>query len=95
MDTSSKASRRNLRIDNRAMYNTSMSTHHMKKLYRHDRHSGHGNPVVSGVFSGLGEWAEVSPGILRAGYIVLAILTGILPAIAVYIFFHMIVPKKD
>ena len=67
----------------------------MKKLYRH-HHAAHGTPVVSGIFSGLGEWMEVSPGILRLGYIVLAILTGVLPAICLYLILHFLIPKtKD
>lgn len=63
----------------------------MKKLYRH--HQAHGSPVVSGIFSGLGEWMEVSPGILRVGYIVLAVITGILPALLLYFVFHFLIPK--
>ncbi len=63
----------------------------MKKLYRH---KDHGTPVVSGIFSGLGEWMEVSPGVLRVGYIILAIVTGILPALLVYLIFHFLIPKQ-
>lgn len=63
----------------------------MKKLYRH--HKQYGKPVVSGIFSGLGEWMEVTPGILRVGYIVLAIITGILPAVLLYLAFHFMIPK--
>ena len=63
----------------------------MKKLYRHHEH--HGKPVVSGIFSGLGEWMEVTPGILRVGYIILAIITGILPALFLYLAFHFLIPK--
>ena len=65
----------------------------MKKLYRH-HHPEHGTPVLSGIFSGLGEWMEVSPGILRLGYIVLGIITGILPAVLLYLIFHFLIPKK-
>ena len=63
----------------------------MKKLYRH---KDHGTPVVSGIFSGLGDWMEVSPGVLRVGYIILAIVTGILPALLVYLIFHFLIPKQ-
>ncbi len=49
---------------------------------------------MSGIFSGLGEWMEVSPGILRIGYIILAIITGIIPAILLYFAFHHIIPEK-
>ena len=66
----------------------------MKKLYRH-HNEAHGTPVFSGIFSGLGEWMEVSPGVLRVGYIVLAILTGILPALLLYLVFHFLIPKKN
>jgi phage shock protein C len=64
----------------------------MKKLYRHKEQ--HGTPILSGIFSGLGEWMEVSPGILRIGYIILAIITGIIPAILLYFAFHHIIPEK-
>ncbi len=63
----------------------------MKKLYRH---KDHGTPVVSGIFSGLGDWMEVSPGVLRVGYIVLAIATGIIPGLLVYLIFHFLIPKQ-
>ena len=66
----------------------------MKKLYRHKHETGHGSPVVSGIFSGLGEWMEVSPGILRAGYVVLAILTWVIPAVLLYAVFHFLIPSK-
>ncbi len=65
----------------------------MKKLYRHHE-IAHGTPLFSGIFSGLGEWMEVSPGVLRVGYIVLAIITGIIPAILLYFMFHFLIPKK-
>lgn len=61
----------------------------VRKLYK-NKDSG----VVSGVFSGLGEWMEVTPGILRLGYAVLAVITGILPAIFLYIAAHLIIPEK-
>lgn len=64
----------------------------MKKLYRHNL--DHGTPVASGIFSGLGEWMEVSPGILRLGYVILAILTGILPAVFLYLIAHFLIPVK-
>lgn len=61
----------------------------MKKLYR-----SQGSRVASGVFGGLGEWMEVSPGILRVGYIVLALLTFIWPAVVVYLMAHFLIPEK-
>lgn len=65
----------------------------MRKLYRH-QNKLHGTPIVSGIFSGLGEWMEVSPSILRIGYITLAIIMGIVPAVIVYFFLHFLITKK-
>lgn len=62
---------------------------HMKKLYK-SKHSR----VASGVFGGLGEWMEVNPKILRAGYIVLAIITSIVPAALIYAVAHFFIPEK-
>jgi phage shock protein C len=64
----------------------------MKKLYRH--HHAHKGKLVSGIFSGLGEWMEVSPNVLRAGYILLAVIAGFIPAILIYLMFHFVIPKK-
>lgn len=61
----------------------------MKKLHKSDD-----SKVASGIFGGVGEWMEVSPGILRLGYIVIGILTGVLPAIMLYLIAHFLVPKK-
>ncbi|MEK7117977.1 MAG: PspC domain-containing protein [Patescibacteria group bacterium] len=61
----------------------------MKKLYK-NKETG----LASGIFSGVGEWMEVSPGILRLGYVVLALITGILPAIFLYIIAHFLIPEK-
>ena len=61
----------------------------MKNLYKSNE-----SKVVSGIFGGLGEWMEVSPGILRVGYIVLAFITGILPAVLVYWIAHVLISKK-
>ena len=61
----------------------------MKKLYKSD-----GSVVASGIFGGLGEWMEVSPGILRLGFIVLTVISGILPGLFLYLIFHFLIPKK-
>ncbi len=37
---------------------------------------------------------EVNPNILRIGFIVLIIITGIIPGIILYLFVHFLVPKK-
>ncbi len=49
---------------------------------------------MSGVLGGLGEWMEVTPLIVRIGYIALILLTGIIPGIALYFILHFIIPQK-
>ncbi|MDO8520722.1 MAG: PspC domain-containing protein [bacterium] len=61
----------------------------MKKLYK-NKETG----IASGIFSGIGEWMEVTPGILRFGYVVLAVITGILPAIFLYALAHFLISEK-
>ncbi|HXK38298.1 MAG TPA: PspC domain-containing protein [Candidatus Paceibacterota bacterium] len=63
----------------------------MRKLYRHTKGERH---VAGGVFAGLGDWLEVSPGILRAGYIALAIFSGVIPGILLYLA-AMLLMKKN
>ncbi len=61
----------------------------MKKLYK-----SKDSVVASGIFGGLGDWMEVSPGLLRVGYIVLMIITGILPGLFLYFIAHFLIPKE-
>lgn len=61
----------------------------MRKLYRNKQ-----TRIVSGVLGGLGEWMEVTPLIVRIGYIALILLTGIIPGIALYFILHFIIPQK-
>src|SRR5690349_17636959 len=61
----------------------------MKRLYRseHDK-------VFAGVLGGLGEYLDIDPTILRLVYILIAILTGLIPAVIGYIIAYLIVPPK-
>jgi phage shock protein C len=52
-----------------------------KKLYRSTHEDKH---IAAGVFEGMGEWLGVQPGILRVGFIVLALLSGVIPAVLIY-----------
>ncbi len=61
----------------------------MRKLYRNKK-----TRIVSGILGGLGEWMEVTPLIVRIGYIALILLTGIIPGIALYFILHFIIPQK-
>ena len=61
----------------------------MKRLTK-----SHRSATISGIFGGLGEWMEVSPGLLRFGYVILVLLTGILPGIALYFIMHFLIPRE-
>ena len=59
-----------------------------KKLYRsrEDR-------IISGVMGGLGEYFNVDPVILRLLYVLVAIATGIIPGVVVYLVAVFVVPE--
>ena len=61
----------------------------MKSLYR-----SRTNRVLGGVFGGLGEVYNVDPNILRLGYALLALVTGILPAVVLYAVAWIVLPEK-
>ena len=48
---------------------------------------------VSGVCGGLGEYFDIDPSVVRIGWIILTILTGIVPGIIAYIVAAIVVPK--
>ncbi len=49
---------------------------------------------LSGVCGGIGEYFEVDPTIIRLAWIVMTVLTGILPGIIAYIIAAMVIPKE-
>lgn len=61
----------------------------MKKLYRNKA-----NAMLSGVFSGIGEYAEIDPTILRLCYVFFTLFTGCVAGIIVYIIAAIIMPVK-
>lgn len=61
---------------------------YMKRLFR-----SRTNRVIFGVFGGLGDYFKVDPVILRLGYLLLTIFTGIAPGIFVYLVAGLIVPN--
>src|SRR5579872_639530 len=61
----------------------------MKRLYRSQK-----DKLVAGVIGGIGEYFEVDPTILRLGFIVLLLLTGIFPAIIAYAVAYFIIPDQ-
>ena len=60
----------------------------MKRLHKSEH-----SVAVSGILGGVAEWMEVSPGLLRFGYVVLIILTGVIPGFALYFILHFLIPK--
>jgi phage shock protein C len=60
----------------------------VKKLYKSQT-----DRVFAGVIGGIGEYYEIDPTIIRLAYILVAILTGIFPAIVGYFVAYLVVPK--
>lgn len=59
-----------------------------KKLYKSE------DKIFTGVIGGIGEYFDTDPTILRLAYILLAVLTALVPAIIGYIIASLVVPKK-
>jgi phage shock protein C len=60
-----------------------------KKLYKSDT-----DKVLAGVIGGLGEYLDMDPTILRLAYILITVLTGVVPAIVAYFIAVLVVPNK-
>ena len=61
----------------------------MKHLYKSDK-----NRVVSGIFGGLGEYYDIDPTILRLAWLLVLVLTVVIPGVIVYIIAAFIVPSR-
>jgi phage shock protein C len=61
----------------------------MKRLYKSDT-----NKVVAGVIGGIGEYFDIDPTLLRLAYLLLAILTAVVPAAIAYLVAVVVVPNK-
>ena len=68
-----------------------MNTHAptAKKLYR----SGH-DKKIAGVCGGIGTYLDIDPTLIRLGWIVLTILTGVVPGIIGYIIAAIVMPRE-
>jgi len=60
----------------------------MKRLYRSRE-----NRVLAGVLGGFGEYFSIDPVIFRLVYILIIILTAIVPGILLYIIAALIIPE--
>lgn len=58
----------------------------MKRLYLS------GDKKISGVCGGIGEYFEVDPSLVRLGWIVATVLTGVVPGIIGYIVAAIVIP---
>jgi len=61
-----------------------------KKLYR-----SADNKVLAGVMGGFGEYFNVDPVILRIGWLLVTIFTGLMPGIIAYVLAAIIIPSED
>jgi phage shock protein C len=61
----------------------------MKRLYKSDK-----DRKIGGVCAGIAEYFDVDPTLVRAGYLLLTILTAILPGIIAYIALLWLMPTK-
>ena len=61
----------------------------MKKLYRSSE-----NKVWGGILGGIGEYLEVDPALVRFIFVLLAIITGVIPALIAYPVGFLIVPRR-
>lgn len=61
-----------------------------KKLYRSEK-----NRILAGILGGLGEYFDVDPTVLRLGWLLVFVFTGIFPGLLAYIIAIFIVPNKS
>jgi phage shock protein C len=59
-----------------------------KRLYKSKE-----DKIIAGVIGGLGEYFDIDPTILRLLYILIAIVTGLIPAVLGYIIAVLVVPN--
>ncbi len=52
------------------------------------------NKVLAGIFGGLGDYFDIDPTVLRLGWLLVFIFTGIFPGLLAYIVAIIVVPHK-
>ncbi|MCA9342493.1 PspC domain-containing protein [Candidatus Saccharibacteria bacterium] len=62
----------------------------MKKLLR-----SNSDKQIAGVCGGIGEYFDIDPNIIRAGYILITIISGLLPGVIAYLILAVIIPTKS
>ena len=58
-----------------------------KRLYK-----SQDNKVLAGVMGGLGEYFNIDPIIFRLGYLLVLVITAVVPGIIIYIIAALIIP---
>jgi len=61
----------------------------MKRLYRSK------DKKIAGVCGGIAEYFDIDPTLVRLGWLLLTILTGIVPGVIAYIIAAIVMPKSD
>lgn len=61
-----------------------------RKLYRSNE-----NKILAGIIGGLGEYFDIDPTVLRLGWLLVFVFTGIFPGLLAYFVAILIVPKKS
>jgi phage shock protein C len=61
-----------------------------RRLFRSRHHR-----MIAGVCGGIAEYLEVDPTVIRVLYVIVSILTGIVPGILAYIILMFVVPRAD
>jgi phage shock protein PspC (stress-responsive transcriptional regulator) len=49
---------------------------------------------IAGVLSGVAEYFNLDPTLVRVGFMVLAVFTGVFPALVIYVIAALIMPSK-
>ncbi len=49
---------------------------------------------ISGVCGGIGEYFDVDPSLVRLAWIVMTVITGVIPGIIAYLIAAMVIPRE-
>jgi len=49
---------------------------------------------VAGICSGIGDYLEIDPNVIRVVWVVITVLTGFLPGIIIYILLWILLPEQ-
>lgn len=63
--------------------------HVPKRLYRSDS-----NYILGGICGGLGEYFNVDPAVFRLGWIIMTVVSAVVPGILAYILAFLVVPPR-